>query len=283
MLALGEWVYNQEGVGEQGLDDMTSSAERIRGALLGLAAGDRIGGPTRLALQLAQCLEDVGSFVPRPVFRAYYDWWMEDGYDTGPTTQQVFGLVSNGTPRGLAVHLVHRRSGGMTAGCGPLHRALPLALSQSIPDAALTRCAQQEAKLTHYDPLAGDISAHYVHLVRDLVRGLPWDMALKQLMHEAPPDLRARLLALDEQPLSRGGYAPEVLHAAIYFIHHCGSATEALAQAQMLAGLGNYVPVVVGALAGARWGAAAITPDLLNHVRIMLPLETAATHLSAGW
>lgn len=262
---------------------MVSSADRVRGAMLGLAAGDRIGGPIRLALQLAACIEADGGFEANSLFRTYLDWWRADGFDTGPTAQQVFGLADNGVPRGLAVHLVHRRTGGRTAGCSPLHRALPIALSKTIPDADVTRLAQQEAKLTHFDPLAGQVSACYLNMVRDLVYGLPWQVALKQLTQEAPPELQERLLQLHEMPLARGGYAPEVLHSAIYLVQHCANPAEALDQAVKLAGDGNYVPVVVGALAGARWGAQAVTPDLLNHVHIMLQIEAASKSLMVGW
>jgi len=42
----------------------TTAEDRCRGVLVGLAAGDQIGGPIRVAVRLAACLLACGGFNP---------------------------------------------------------------------------------------------------------------------------------------------------------------------------------------------------------------------------
>ena len=52
--------------------------------------------------------------------------------------------------------------------------------------------------------------------------------------------------------LSRSGFAPDALRAAVHFTGASESFDAALAAALRFAGPGNYCPVLVGAVAGAR-------------------------------
>ena len=70
---------------------MTDARDRIRGALLGLAAGDRNGGPIRMAVRLAESLSDRRRFDPEDVLARYLAWWRDGAFDTGPTAATVFG------------------------------------------------------------------------------------------------------------------------------------------------------------------------------------------------
>src|SRR5262249_5800330 len=150
-------------------------------------------------------------------------------------------------------------SGGMTAGCNPAHRSPPLAMCAAIADDELARCAMAEARLTHYDPLAGEIAVAANRLCRALVRGDGWDIALRQVNEFAVP----------ERPGSNGGFAPDVLRAALYFVGTSACFTKALDWSLAFAGPSNYCPVLVGAIAGARLGASAVPPPTLAHVEIL--------------
>jgi hypothetical protein len=44
------------------MSDLTTAEDRCRGALVGLAAGDRIGGPIRMAVRLAESLVEMSRF-----------------------------------------------------------------------------------------------------------------------------------------------------------------------------------------------------------------------------
>lgn len=52
----------------------------------------------------------------------------------------------------------------------------------------------------------------------------------------------------------RSGFAPGALASALWFVDQAGAFDEALHAALAFAGPDNYCPVLVGAIAGARWG-----------------------------
>lgn len=64
--------------------------------LVGLAAGDRIGGPIRMVLCLAESLKNHQGFELKDIVSWYFAWWKEDGFDTGPISARVFELVKTG-------------------------------------------------------------------------------------------------------------------------------------------------------------------------------------------
>jgi ADP-ribosylglycohydrolase len=260
--------------------------DRSRGVLLGLGAGDRNGGPVRMALRLANSLLSCCDFDAADVLRRYVDWWRVDGQDSGPTAARALELVAGGLEVSAAVEQTDRESGGLTAGCNPAHRAAPLAMAQAIPDERLGECARAEAALTHRHPLAGDVSAAVTGLCRALVRGGQWGTALEAAAVGHMAQTRQALEAARHSPGGRGGYAPEVLQAAVYFVHHAPIFSEALAGALEYAGPANYCPVLAGAIGGARWGASAIDPADLDHplLQTVRPeLAVAAGALAGGW
>jgi ADP-ribosyl-[dinitrogen reductase] hydrolase len=238
---------------------MTTTQDRATGVLLGLAAGDRIGGPLRMALCLAESLLNQLKFDSQHVFETYHTWYLNGGFDTGPTTARVFKQVSQGLSVVDAVALVDKQSQGLTAGCNPMHRAIPLTLAPFISDDELAEIARQDAKLTHFHPLAGDVSAATVMLCRKLIHGENLEAALNSINIENWLD----------RPLSNSGFAPDVFHAAVHFVRESNSFQTALGNALGFAGADNYCPVVVGALAGAVYGASQIPASTLKHCKII--------------
>lgn len=246
--------------------------ERAEGLLLGLAAGDRIGGPLRMALVLTRCLLDTGGYSQSAVLARYLGWYRSEGFDTGPVAEGVFQQLLQGVPHAQAVQRLHRWTGDRTAGCNPAHRIGPLAAFAPIPDHALAEAARADAALTHFDPLAGEVGAALALTCRALVRGVDWDEAV------------APTRAFAEGPLARGGFAPDVLRAAVHFVGGAQSFSEALDASIFFAGPANYAPVLVGALAGARWGADQVLPEMLGHLGpIRQRVEELAAELGAGW
>ncbi len=255
------------------MSDLTSAEDRCRGVLVGLAAGDRIGGPVRMALRLAESLVETGRFDADDVLGRYLAWWQQGAFDTGPVSARALALVAAGLPVEDATAQVHREAGGMTAGCNPAHRSPPLAMCATVTDDDLAGCALAEARLTHHDPLAGEVAASANKLCRALIRGAAWPDAVQE----------AGSFASQEGPGSNGGYAPDVLRAALHFVGSSARFTEALDRSLEFAGPSNYCPVLVGAVAGARWGASAVPPPALAHVEILSWVRAAADALAAGW
>jgi ADP-ribosylglycohydrolase len=254
------------------MSELTSD-DRCRGVLVGLAAGDRIGGPIRMALRLAESLVETGRFDDADVLGRYLAWWRQGAFDTGPVSARALALVAAAMPVEEATAQVHREFGGMTAGCNPAHRSPPLAMCAAVADDDLTGFVMAEARLTHHDPLAGEIAVAANKLCRALIRGAAWQDALQETGgftgHVGPGN--------------NGGFAPDVLRAALHFVGSSACFAEALDRSLAFAGPSNYCPVLVGAVAGARWGASAISPPALAHVEILPRVRAVANALAADW
>lgn len=273
-LTLSSPAYHSD-MPETPLKQATPVIDRLRGTMLGLAAGDRIGGPIRMALELAESLAACGRFAPEDVQRRYLAWWRREGFDAGPVTTAVLTMILRGTAPAVAVAKVDAAMNGKTAGCNPAHRALPLALCAFLPKAALGPAARTEARLTHQHPLAGEIAAATVLLGRACVQGQGWADALTQAGVTVPATIRPT------------GFAPDTLGAAVYFVEHATGFPDALQQALAFAGPENYCPVLAGALAGARWGASTIPESELTHLRrepaLYARIEQVCEKLAPGW
>ena len=251
----------------------TTAADRCLGVLVGLAVGDRNGGPIRMAMRLAESLLVCGDFDPEDMLERYLAWWREGAFDTGPVTGRALELVAAGMPAPEATAQVHREFCGKTAGCNLAHRSSPLSMLAAITDEDLAGCAMAEARLTHQDPLAGEVAAVVNKLCRALIRGAAWQDAVQEVGN----------FAGQEGPGNNGGYAPDVLRAALFLVGTSACFTEALDRSLAFAGPSNYCPVLVGAVAGACWGAAAIPPSVLTHVDILPRVRATAGALAAGW
>jgi ADP-ribosylglycohydrolase len=250
-----------------------TGVDRCRGVLVGLAAGDRNGGPIRMAVRLAESLVDCGGFDPSDIRKRYLCWWEEGAFDTGPVSARALALMAAGMPCSEAVAQVHREFGGKTAGCNPAHRSSPLSMLDAISDEDLARCAMAEASLTHHDPLAGEVAATVNKVCRALIRGFDWDDVLRQCAG----------FGEQNEPGNNSGFAPDVFRAAVYFVGASTEFAKALERSLTFAGPANYCPVLVGAIGGARWGASVIPKWALAHVDLLPRVLAAAKKLSDGW
>jgi ADP-ribosylglycohydrolase len=112
-----------------------------------------------MAVRLAESLIELGRFDPQDIVGRYLRWWREGAFDTGPVSGRALERMAAGMSPSEASAQVHQEFGGRTAGCNPAHRSPPLAMLASLADEALPGCAVTEARLTHHDPLAGDVAA----------------------------------------------------------------------------------------------------------------------------
>lgn len=271
-----------------------STSDRIQGLLFGLAAGDQIGGPVHMAIQLSKSLLDSNGFDEKSVIRYYYTWWNEAGFDTGYIAHNVFNRMKQGKINREAVDDIHRLTGGMTGGCNPMHRATPLALLRRVTDDQLSQYARKEARLTHYDFVAGEYSLFVIRLCRSLIDGQPFQEALAHIYRTSTDSLTiinelSDLINLNKQkpylnkPLSNGGYSPDVLRAALYYLQTNNTFESALSASVVFAGAANFCPVVVGAVAGAQYGYQAIPAKFMKHPTLIPELETLARQFIKNW
>jgi ADP-ribosylglycohydrolase len=262
---------------------LSTVRSRVEGTLVGLAAGDRIGGPTGMALQLAASMLEQGGFDRADIRARYLTWWKDGGFDTGTTAARVFSLAAGGNSIEEAAALVDWERGGKTAGCNPAHRIAPLAMCSSIPDSDLAGYAGAEAALTHRHPLAGDVAAAVAVLTRNLIRGLPWPEAIESAASGRRTETRTALLERSPSELSTDGFAPHVLAAACQFVDVAGDFASALEASLRFAGAANFSPVLVGAIGGARWGIEAIPSGPPTDPGTTREVRTVAGRLGAAW
>ena len=274
---------------------MTSTTpDKIRGLLFGLAAGDQIGGPIHMAIELSKSLLDRGRFDEKSILRHYYTWWNAVGFDTGYVAHNVFYKMKNHKLNREAVAEVHAETGQMTGGCNPMHRAVPLALLKSDLVFEVAQHALTEAKLTHYDPIAGYCSRFVVMICRFLLLGktLPESLSLAYQAPHNPQvllDDLADVIHFDKanpkpsKPLSDGGYSPDVLRTAIYFLQTNDTFNSTLSSAMAFAGGANFCPVVVGAIAGTLYGYDAIPEHFMQHIMLIPELEDISNQFIKLW
>jgi ADP-ribosylglycohydrolase len=260
---------------------MDDIGDRIRGALLGLAAGDRIGGPTAMAMRLLEGVVARGSCDVDETRGRYLAWHRAEGFDQGPTSARVLDLLAGGCAPALAVARVDAEAGGLTGGCNPMHRAGPLGAAFVVPDAALAEAARADAAITHAHPLAGEAAAAAASLLRLVLRGVAWDDAASRAADGRDHAIALAMGGWREAPRDRGGFAPVVLHAAMHFAGTASGFDAALSAALAFAGPSNYAPVTAGTFAGARFGARAIAAARIAPVHDKAGLERVARALVA--
>jgi ADP-ribosylglycohydrolase len=278
---------------------MDTCQDRVAGLLVGLAAGDENGGPTEMALRLAQSLLSCGRYDPDDVFERYLEWHRQGSYDTGTVAGQVFDLAVAGLPAEAAARQVDLGLGGMTAGCNPAHRASVLAMASWLSTDELVKAATRETGLTHHHPIAADAAVAMTLVCHDHIMGRDWrEGDTHRIAATLHGEVAAALNAarVDHAPppagiaestahLHRGGYSPGTLRAGLYFAQGATNPADALAAAKRFAGPANYCPVLTGALLGAAFGAGALDDALLKHhpPRHIAEIKAAAWGLARTW
>ncbi len=247
--------------------------DKIYGLFLGLGTGDLIGGPTAMNIVFAESLLRLKRYDHGDLKKSYIEWFIKDGFDTGLVTGEVLKLLSKGVDEKVAVELVHKKHSNMTGGCNPVHRTLPLAAASFISDEELVKCSIDQASLTHYSEIAGDIAAATVVLIRQLIKGQSWKEAKQIAAKGRLEETKYALLNCRRNQINSSGYAPDVLKAAIYFLDEYNSFKTALESSIEFAGGSNYCPVLVGAIGGTKWGFREIPKKLWegnrNHSKLM--------------
>jgi ADP-ribosylglycohydrolase len=292
--------------------EVAEISNRCRGLMIGLAAGDRNGGPIQMALMLAESLAKQQDYKPVDAFLGYNSWYNSgkgvDAWDTGPTSRQLLHL-HNATKsiafddRYLEIledrsRKLNQRLNGLTAGVNAAHRVAPLALGWFLNnDQLLIEAAQQESRLTHWSSISQDTCAVVAVLCRQLLLGVDFFDAIQNILQredeltsETPIIMKKIQEGLDVSILEKnsnttGGFCPEVLKAALHFVAHSECFEDALNQSIAFAGPSNYCPVLVGAIAGARYGASNVSDEVLVHCKpgVESRCHEVASQLSLGF
>ena len=271
---------------------------RYRGALLGLACGDAIGGPlefcprsrvvpvsglrgggkfglapgewtddTAMALCLADSLLACDGLDPQDQMQRYWRW-AEDG-ENG-TRSKGFGLGKTV----LQALFAWRRSGNPlagptaphTAGNGSLMRLAPVVLWAGGDIARAVPAAAESSLTTHGAAEAVDACRLLAVVLCNALAGKPRDQLLDgALAVVCEPALQA--LAQGEwrekqvDVISGSGYAVASLEAALWCVHHHDSYAATVLAAANLGDDADTTAAIAGQIAGALYGEPGIPAD----------------------
>ena len=257
--------------------------DRAKGCLVGLALGDDNGGPTAMMLRILEYITYNKPWNMRDVEKQYLAWFKEDGYDAGLVTHKVLELVDSGLSFNEAATQVDKELDGMTAGISPAHRSISLTLPyiawylrspnffEEFPNTGFQefqRTIEREAKLTHVHKEAAEVSlavnaiCMYLILGKDIIDSMRF--GLKFINENLRLNIEDNINARNSNDLKSGGYAPDALTAALWFLFHTQTFEDAIEQSKEFAGAPNYCPVLVGSIGGAMYGYDEIKPHIKN-------------------
>jgi ADP-ribosyl-[dinitrogen reductase] hydrolase len=239
--------------------------DRAKGVLIGLAAGDKNLGPIEMSLMVAESLIAKQEYDLADITDRWLGWWRRDAWDMGRVFDDVMQLIDCGVEPAAAAADVHASLEGMTAGCNGAHRVPVLAASPVITAGFLDEAARTLTARTHHHVLAQDAAVATARLCRNLINGQSMDVALSSISEGLDQKIQASVENSRSGVAGRSGYSPDTLQSALYFVTTRDDFDSALSDALEFAGPPNYCPVLVGAIAGARWGSGAIAPKHFQH------------------
>lgn len=263
-----------------------------------LAAG-AITDDTQLAVCLARSLAARGGLDPEDVGRQYVAW-AEEAFDIGNQTRWSVDRLGAGESALTAGLAVWRASERRAAGNGSLMRTTPIAVAYAgRPFDELVAAAITESAITHADPrcmlacAAFDAAIASAITTNDVATMLP---AAARGLRRGGEELRARwtdaddLACLDravvdlegdlaaahdatpgvDQPAHHhyktGGFVRVAFRLAVWHLVHTPSWRDALVDVASRGGDADTNAAIVGALLGARDGAAAIPAAWVERV-----------------
>lgn len=293
--------------------------DRYLGTLLGLACGDALGGPaeflsrqeivarypdgvtefigggwldlapgevtddTQQALILARALTAEGLNVAC-LAEGLIAWYRSNPKDIGNTTRLALAALAAGTPplQAGAVALAERGREAAAANGGVM-RCAPVALRFRADPEALTRASLDSARVTHAEERASWATVAVNQAIVHLLHGGSITDAPRAAVAGIPnQELCAVVLGAEERSrdeVAAGGFVLETVGAAFWALANTNSARAAIEQGVALGEDADSTGAVVGALAGAAYGASALPASWKDHVQFRQDLEFEATRL----
>ena len=272
--------------------DPLRAGDASRGMLLGMAAGELIGGDAGLpltwhTLTLAESLRRAGRLLPDDVVTGWLELPQVHRLPAGSTT----GIALRMSARGMnsaELGPAAASAAGAAALDLPLVRVLPVALAASRSGAATRAWAQLAAGITHGEMMAQLAAVATALLARDLLTLDLEDSLVRtaQAVREDAPEVFQRRLRPPEPGscIPEGADAPDVLEAAVAALAGARTWAEAVDAASSRRIPGDQLPALVGGLAGARWGLRGLDQEVLARLPKDLPprLLVAAELVGTG-
>jgi len=305
--------------------------DRAVGCLLGLAVGDALGLPyegsppvaggrvgdmtacgelpagttsddTAQALAIAESLIETNGLDPDDVARRFLEWYRSGALGIGRTTLLVMEAISAGAGWQEASRRAHEELDGRSAGNASVMRCAPVAVYYREDDEALIEASLASARITHWDPLAGESAAAVNLIIARCLRGeadragvvseaaLICDERASAVMPAGrAASVHCRVAetlreAASSEPgdiVADSAFCLETLKTAVYFFLGAGSFEDALSSCVALGGDADTNGAVVGAMLGAYWGARGIPQRWSGALADSARLRDVAERLAA--
>lgn len=280
----------------QGMDRF-EIAQRFGGGVRSMLGGGRLKlrpgettAATAMARLLARSLVEREHFDANDVAARYAAWLRTNPKGVEPTIRLALQAWRAGLTLPHAALGAHRQL-GHSAGNGTIMRCAPIALRYAYDERRLIDASRDEALITHFDPRAWSGSVALNLLIVALLREIPLGEALHRVAdrlrrepraaHELGDALETISPQTRADALRTSATVSDTLRVAVWALLTHASFEEAVAAAVNLGGETAIQGAVTGALAGARWGEAAIPPRWLERLQERDELITLADQLLA--
>jgi ADP-ribosyl-[dinitrogen reductase] hydrolase len=273
-----------------------SLRDRYRGVLLGLAAGDALGATvefesrdsirqrygihrdivgggwlnlqagevtddTQMALCIARSIAHLGRFDAADIANRFVEWYRSDPKDIGNTTRHALEQLAAGARWDEAGWKTHVALQPRDASNGSVMRAAPVALYARGDSQRLARHSAESSLITHANPrcVAGCVALNAA--IAAMLDDPDSDVLRHAFDATDQPDVRRALEGARRgtaDTLDAGGSVLSTLQASFWALTEHRSLEDAIVAAVNLGQDADTTGAVTGALAGARWGMAAI-------------------------
>ena len=298
---------------------MTSTRDRARGALIGLATGDALGttvefkprgsfppvtamtggGPfglepgqftddTSMALCLAESLSALGRFDVRDQLTRYVRWWRDGHLSATGRCFDIGGATRSALTRFEA-------TGGLVdtddqaAGNGSLMRLAPAALFARGDEALAAELAARSSLATHGAPQATDSCRLFAVMLTRAVAGAskqqllePGLWTLGELHPEVGEIARGSYLHREPPEIKGSGYVVRCLEAALWAFARTDTFADGCLLAVNLGDDADTTGAVYGQIAGAFYGESGIPAEWREQLALWETLDALAEDL-ARW
>jgi ADP-ribosyl-[dinitrogen reductase] hydrolase len=266
-----------------------SLRERALGAYFGLAVGDALGAPvefmtpteiqhahgtlrhmlgggwlrlkpgqttddTQMSLHLGRALIAHGGWDARAAAEEWAIWWRSRPIDIGNTCRRgIMRFIKQGTLAGPAA--------AGDGGNGAAMRILPLALATLYDDAHFAAAAIEQAHITHHHPLSDAATVTLGRMVQQLLqgRGMNACRALADELVARHPQFR-----FEPYPGRASGYIVDTVQTVLHGFFTTRRFADCLIKVVNRGEDADTTGAIVGMLAGALYGIAAIPPTWLK-------------------
>ena len=241
---------------------------------------------TEMALCIARSMAERGEFNPEDTAKRFVAWYNSGPFDIGLMTSDALRRIDTGIPWETAGQEVwEERSEGSNAGNGSVMRCAPYAVAFADDWDTLQRVSRESSAITHADPRCTHGCAALNLTIAALLDAgeQPLTRALDALSADASESLREVLEPIpdDIEPaeLQNSGFVLHTLQTALYHALTAESAEDAIVNAVNGGGDTDTIGAVAGAVAGARFGAPALTDRWLDRLSVASELRSLAQKL----